>query len=197
MMRIESICLLAAAVLLGCANPPSPPSLHSLAAEAPQAATAGASERPNYQAVIAQVGVPESVDRPQLIVQRGGSIELVDSERWAEPLKRAIPRLLAADLMQRLDGVTVWSMPGTGPTRPDARISVEINRFESLLGKESAIEALWLIRAGGVERSGRTVAQTPASSNGYDALVAAHRAGLLQVSRDIAQALRLLVAAAP
>jgi uncharacterized lipoprotein YmbA len=195
MMRIASICLLAAAVLLGCASPPTPPSLHSLAAE-PQAPTAAASERPAYQAVIAQVGVPESVDRPQLIVQRGGSIELVDSERWAEPLKRAIPRLLAADLMQRLDGVTVWSMPGTGPAQPDARISVEINRFESQLGKASAIEALWLIRAGGVERSGRTIAQTPASSNGYDALVEAHRKGLLQVSRDIAQALRPLVTAA-
>ena len=195
-MRSARILLLAAMALTGCASPGPPPSLHSLAAAAPQATAGRASDESTYQAVIAQVGVPESVDRPQLIVQRGGSIELVESERWAEPLKRAIPRLLAADLMQRLDHVTVWSMPGAGPTRPDARISVEINRFESEIGKASVIEALWLIRAGTVERSGRTIAQTPADTNSYDALVAAHRASLLQLSRDIAQALRPLVAAA-
>jgi len=189
--------LLAAAAVAGCAGAPPPaPHLHSLAVEAPQGPARESSAERGYQAVIAQVAVPESVDRPQLIVQSSGGVELIEGERWTEPLKRAIPRLLAADLMQRLDGVTVWSMAGAGPARPDARISVEINRFVSQLGRESVIEALWLVRAGEVERSGRTVARTPVQGNGYDALVEAHRTGLDKVSADIAAALRPLAAQA-
>jgi hypothetical protein len=40
------------------------------------------------------------------------------------------------------------------------------------------------------------VAQTPVRGSSYEALVEAHRAGLRQLSRDIAAALRPLVAGA-
>jgi uncharacterized lipoprotein YmbA len=195
-MKKRPFSLLVALILVGCMGTAPAPRLHSLAAGAAPEPLREASSARGYQVVIAQVGVPESVDRPQLLVQHERAVDLVEGERWAEPLRRAIPRLLAADLMQQLDGVTVWSIAGAGPTKPDARLSIEISRFESQLGRESVIEALWLVRAGGTERSGRTVARTPVRSGGYDALVEAHRIGLRELSRDIGAALAPLVASA-
>jgi hypothetical protein len=44
--------------------------------------------------------------------------------------------------------------------------------------------------AGGVTRSGRTVAQEAAQSDSYDALAAAHSRALARMSGDIAAAIR-------
>jgi len=76
---------------------------------------------------------------------------------------------------------------------PDYRVTINIQRFESVPGKSVLVEALWVVRksAGGAAQSGRTLASEPVSGNGFDVLAAAHSRALAKVSSDIAAAVRV------
>jgi uncharacterized lipoprotein YmbA len=181
-------------ILGGCARSPTP-ALHALSplAEAPAAATAAHQGR-QLRIVIAATTIPQSVDRPQLIVEaRHGGLAVLDAERWAEPLKRAIPRTLAHYLSADLNDAIVWSAGTAAPARPDARIMLEVARWHSALGRYAAIDVLWTVRAANGEQSGRTVTAVEVAGAGYDDLIAAHRVGLQRVGRDLAAAVRAVV----
>jgi uncharacterized lipoprotein YmbA len=184
-VRGLTIVLVGLALLAGCARSPAP-TLHALL---PQAHEPPATTRDDgrLRIVIATTLVPQSIDRPQLLVQdaRGG-LTLADGERWAEPLKRAIPRALAYYLSADLDGAIVWSAGSAAPARADARILLEVTRWESVLGRHAASDVLWTVRTANGEHSGRTTTDVPVQGSDYAALVAAHRDALRRVSRDIA-----------
>ncbi|MCC6533289.1 MAG: membrane integrity-associated transporter subunit PqiC [Burkholderiales bacterium] len=178
--------------LAGCARSPLP-TLHALAPPDVEIASTPTNGE-QLRIVIVSIAVPQSVDRPQLVVETGhGRVAQLDHERWAEPLKRAIPRTLAAQLARELGGdAIVWSSPVAAPSRPDFRILLDVTRWQSTPGAETVLDALWTLRGGEVERSGRTLATTPVSGEGHAALVEAHRLGLRALSRDIAQAVRAI-----
>lgn len=146
-----------------------------------------------YRVAVGPVTVPDIVDRPQLVVRLAPNrVELLEQHRWAEPLKSAIPRVIAADLT-RLLGAEV----STESRRMDAEyhVRIEIGTFESLPGEAVALDALWSVRprAAGATRSGRTALRVATDGPGYEALAAAHAGALAQLSRDVAAAIRLAV----
>src|SRR5436190_23661299 len=52
---------------------------------------------------VAAVAVPEAVDRTSMVVRTGpNQVDIDDLHRWAEPLKSAIPRALAANLAREI-----------------------------------------------------------------------------------------------
>jgi uncharacterized lipoprotein YmbA len=75
---------------------------------------------------------------------------------------------------------------------PDYRVTIDVQRFESVRGQAATLEAVWTVRktAGGAIRSGRAVAREPVRGQGYDELEAAHSRALEKVSTDIAAAIR-------
>ena len=75
---------------------------------------------------------------------------------------------------------------------PDYRVTIEVQRFESIQGQAAVVEAVWTVRktAVGVIRSGRTVAREPVQGQGFDALAAAHSQAIAKMSGDIAAAIR-------
>ena len=75
---------------------------------------------------------------------------------------------------------------------PDYRVTIDVQRFESVPGNAATLEAVWTVRktVGGEIRSGRTVAREPVQGQSYDALAAAHSQALAQMSTDIATAIR-------
>lgn len=181
-----------AALLYGCAHSPVP-NEHTLlsAADNEPVSSAGAA---SASVVIASCVVPASIDRPQLVLTTPqGERRIVDGERWSEPLKRAIPRAVARTLMARLPGVAVWSSGAAGPSRPDAKLDLEIVEWRAEPGGLVYVDLLWHLRRGDETRTGRAQSQQRVAGSSYPALITAQRAALTAVSEDIATALRELL----
>jgi uncharacterized lipoprotein YmbA len=184
--------VLAAAVLAtlaGCASAPKE-SFYTLSGPRtplPAAATSSLS------VFVGPVTVPESVDRTAMVLRTGPHrVDIDDASRWAEPLKSAIPRVLAETLMRELGTPRVMSSRGGTSSPVDFRVAVDIQRFESSLDEGATLDALWTVTAtkGGAPRSGRTTAQEAAASRDPQGVAAAHSRALERLARDIATALR-------
>jgi uncharacterized lipoprotein YmbA len=151
-----------------------------------------------YTVAIGPVAVPDIVDRPQFVLRTGANeVMVAEQARWAEPLKNEIPRVVADNLAQLLTGARVFAYADNGGLGADYRVTIDVQRFDSKLGDSILVDALWTIRtAKGAPKIGRTLAREAAGGAGYDALVIAHGRALAAVSRDIAEAVRALSAAA-
>lgn len=175
------IALLATLVLLGCSTPPRERFFTLDAPEPPVAAPDAAS------IAVGPVSVPEMVDRPQLVVRTTAhEVVLAEQARWAEPLKSAIARVVAANLAAEL-GMRLAGARSDA----DYRVTLDILRFDSGPGEAALIDAAWtVIGPKGVRRTGRSVVRQKAESKYYDGLAAAHSAALAAISKEIAAVIR-------
>ena len=143
--------------------------------------------------VVGPVTLPELVDRPQLVVRVAANrVAILESQRWAEPLKSEIPRVIAEDLGRLLGSSRVSSyLQHSGPDA-DCRVLLDIERFEASPGEAVSVDAVWSLRrgAGGTPETGRSRVREPVRGEGYDALVAAYGRALLAVSADLARAVQ-------
>jgi uncharacterized lipoprotein YmbA len=156
--------------------------------------TAAADGSPPIHLAIAvgPVSIPPSVDRPQLVVQVApNQVTLDEFNRWASPLDDGVARAVAGDLAVLLGTSEVGVAPATGFV-PTHRVTIDVQRFDSIPGDSVLVEALWAVRptAGGDVRSGRTVAREAVQGKTIDAVAAAHSRALAKVSTDIAAAIR-------
>jgi uncharacterized lipoprotein YmbA len=177
---------LATALAAGCSTAPS--RFYSLASTA----TADGTAATPATVMVGPVTIPASVDQPEFVVQVAPNrVEVDEFNRWVAPLSDAIARAVAGDLVVLLGTPDVASAELTNFT-PDYRVTIDVQRFESVQGQAATIEAVWTVRknAGGQIRSGRTVAREPAQGQGFDALAAAHSQALAKMSGDIAAAIR-------
>ena len=175
-----------AVVVAGCTTAPS--RFYSLSS------TATADGMPAMPARVAvdPVTIPASVDQPEFVVQVAANRVQVDEfNRWVSPLGDPISRTVAGDLVALLGTPDVASGELANFT-PDYRVTIDVQRFESVQGQAATLEAVWTVRktAGGEIRSGRTVAREPVQGPSYDELAAAHSRALAKMSGDIAAAIR-------
>lgn len=167
--------LAAAAALLAaaCAGPAPKESFYVLSAPpAPAAATAR---------VTVKATVPEAVDRTAMVIRKGANeVDIDDANRWAEPLKSAVARVVAENLRREL-----------GATPGEVRVAVEVQRFDSSFAEGATLDALWTATpASGPARNGRTVTTEPAAGGGAAGIAAAHSKALQTLAAEIAGALR-------
>jgi uncharacterized lipoprotein YmbA len=142
--------------------------------------------------MVGPVTVPAAVDRPEFVVQVAPNRDEVDEfNRWVAPLNDAIARAVAGNLVVLL-GTPDVATETLANFIPDYRVTIDVQRFESIQGQAAILEAVWNVRkmAGGQTRSGRTVAREPAQGQGFDALAAAHSRAIAKMSADIAAAIR-------
>lgn len=179
-----------AGLLAGCASTP-PERYYRLVAAGDAPAPAAA--RPSLPAVaVAAVSVPEIVDRPQFVTLGPGSeVRLSEQHRWAEPLKLAIGRLVAARLAVALGGALVTAYPAEPAAQTAWRVSLDVQRFDSEPGVAARTAVLWTLRrlADGQQRSGRSEIRTVPADASHDALAAAHASALVRIADEIALAL--------
>jgi uncharacterized lipoprotein YmbA len=146
--------------------------------------------------LVGPVSLPPSVDRPQFVVQVAPNrVDVDEFHRWAAPLNDSVARAVAGDLATLLGTPDV----AVGPLAnfdPDYRVTINIQRFESVQGESAVVDAVWVVRkaAGGEARSGRTIAREAAQDKGFDALAGAYSRALAKVSSDIAAAIRAAAA---
>jgi uncharacterized lipoprotein YmbA len=180
-------------LLAGCLASPKE-SFYTLSAPA-RAATGSPAASPDNSLAIAvgPVVVPESVDRTPMVVRTTANrVDIDDFHRWAEPLKTAIPRVLAENLSREL-GTARVTASRVATTAVDYRVAVEIQRFDSSFTEGATLDALWTItssKSGAAPRTGRTTITVPASSPDHAGIAAAHSQAVAKLAVDVAAALR-------
>lgn len=195
MTRALATLALGASLLAGCASSPAP-NHHALVDDARHAAQMHAKpDAARTVIVIVGCSVPASVDRPQLVVSgTDGQTRIVDTERWIEPLREAVPRAVARTLSARLDETVVWRNVAWAPSRPDVRLALDVVEWASVPGALAAVGIAWHVRRGSTSVSGEARAQAHPVDASYAALVAAHREALeaasVQLSEHLARVLR-------
>ena len=186
--RLLSIALIAAAAA-GCASSP-PTRFYTLSSMA----TAGDGAVVSGGVLVGPVTIPTGVDRPEFLAQVAPNrVEIEDFERWAAPLYDSIGRVIAGDLAVLLKTPDVAVAPLANFV-PAYRVTISVQRFESVPGDSALIEAVWTVRksTGDDTRSGRTVARETVQGKDFAALAAAHSRALAKVSTDIAAAIRAM-----
>lgn len=185
------VCGLSGLVLLGgCGRSPQT-TFYTLT---PLVAEATTPRVPGPGIAIASVTLPELVDRPQLVVPDAGTrVAILETQRWAEPLKSALPRLLAENISRLMNSDRVSAYPQHAANSADYRLFVDIQRFEQA-GSTVLVDALWEIRSakGAKPVTGRSKLVEPVSSADYEAVVAGYSRAVAALSKEIAQSLRSL-----
>jgi uncharacterized protein len=184
-----------AAVAVGC-GASAPAHFYTLSSTA---TAVGGAPAAHTAVLVGPVSVPASVDQPQFTVQVAPNrVEMDEFNRWAAPLSDSIARAVAGDLAALLGTPDVATAP-LANFKPAYRVTIDVQRFDSLKGEAALVEAVWAVRktADGETRSGRTVAREAVQGEGFDALAAAHSRALATMSADIAAAIRTEAAAQP
>jgi len=177
------------AILAGCASAPKE-QFYTLSNGAADRASLPAGD---YAVAVGPVYVPEVVDRPHLVLRvRGSEVRISEQVRWAEPLKEGIARAVATNLARDLQNGRVSPRATPGAGEADYRVIVDVQHFDSVLGKAATIEVMWTVRRvkDGEVRTGRMTAREAVADNSYEELVAAHARALADVSRSIAETIR-------
>lgn len=178
-------CLAATALLSACAG--APPARHiTLDDGRPQ--VAGSSPAPSI--AVTRANVPERIDRPQLVLRTAGNqVTLSERYRWAEPLRQAIPRVIADDLGELLDSSQVVALPAGG-FDADFKLTLDFQRLEAVPDQGVDVDVLWRIeQRDGMVYVGRSSFRQPVSGEAVDplVLVAAQRQDLRRVAAGIAR----------
>ena len=180
-----------AMVLAACASTDSD-HFYTLGGSAAGAAVpaAAASAEKVYIEMLA-VNVPAQVKRKQLVTTGGaGQVDMLEHHRWIGPLADEIGQALSQQVSARLGAIDVYRTPYPAGAAP-YRISTNIQRFESAPGAYALIDATWSVRRVGSEQvlTCRSVLREPVGQ-GYEALVAGHRAALAKLGDAMAAAVR-------
>ncbi|HET9063136.1 MAG TPA: ABC-type transport auxiliary lipoprotein family protein [Candidatus Binatia bacterium] len=123
----------------------------------------------SYGIVIAQVAVPAVVDRPQFVVQVAPNrVEIDEFNRWAAPLGETIADAVATDLGVRL-GTPNVATAMRASFAPTYRVTIDIQRFDSIAGEAAVLEAVWAVTtvASGRTLSGKTIARETLQERAY------------------------------
>ena len=111
----------------------------------------------------------------------------------ARPMQRLIQdtiRRALADELTRLLGARDIANVSADPSVPTFRIKVSVQRFESVLGKQATIEAVWTVRdASSPPLTCSTRAQHAAAGD-YEELVDAHQQALAELAKAIADGVK-------
>jgi uncharacterized lipoprotein YmbA len=161
-------------------------------AVAPPAFQGASSAKALPVVAVGPITLPDVVDRPQLVVQAGpNQVKILETKRWAEPLKSGIPRFMAREIGKQLASRRVFSYLEMTGAAADYRVLVDFSRFESLPGDAVTVEADWTIRhLGKTAGTGHSVIRQQIRGEGYDALVAAYSAALTELSAQVAGGLQ-------
>jgi len=138
------------------------------------------------------VTIPELVNRPQLVARLDEfRVDIMETRRWAEPLKEVLPRVIAEDVSCVLGLEGIASYPQPSADSADLRIFVDIQRFD-LEKSRVSLDAFWLIRDADnrLIDSGRSRLHESSKGSGYEGAAEAFSSAIYLVSRDIAERLK-------
>ena len=185
-----AIAAMLVALLCGCGSPPVQ-NYYVLTPLVASADPAGTSPGAAIAVFVDQAHLPEAVDRPQMLIAAGENrVTILEQQRWAEPLRAAIPQVIALNLARLVAGARVTTAQPIALPDDAWRLSLDVQRFESRPGDSVSIEIAWTLRRAATVKSGRSSARETVAGGGYDMIAIAHSRSLAAISREIAAALQ-------
>lgn len=178
----------------GCLSAPPRENFYTLSSEVPKTQTSDRATSAATSISVGPVNISELVDRPQLVIRTAANrVDILEQQRWAQPLKNEIARVVAENLGALLGSSEVTAYPNNAAVA-DYRIALTVQQFESIPGQTATIAALWTVRrADGKNVEGSMIVNEPlsaeASADNYEGLVKAHSRALAQLSRRIASSI--------
>jgi len=146
---------------------------------------------------IGPVQFPTFLDRPQIVTRSGtSSFNLSEFHRWGGQLDQDFLRVMAENLSFILSTNRVHIFPwGDQNDDPDYRISFVVHQFDGQLNESVLLNVTWTIRgqdSATALHAKRSRIRQPVSGKGYDAFVSAHSQALTELSREIAETIKIL-----
>ena len=185
--------IIAAAIIIGagCSTTP-PPNFYQL--QEPASTQLSGIER-GMAIGLGPINMASYLDRPQIVTWKTEhQLGLSEFNRWAEPLKESITRVIGVNLSNMLDTTRVYGIPRRGRNIPlEFRVEIDIPRFDGRLGGEALLVARWTL----YDRDDKdlltkvSIIKDPSGGEGYDKLIAAQNRTLQTLSREIADAIKV------
>lgn len=141
--------------------------------------------------LVEPVRLPGTVDRSQMVTRVGEhELRLNEFDRWAEPLDDHMTRVLAENLLARLDTLDVVPGPAVPGRKAEWSLEVRITHFELALDAPAELSARWTLRRHGNPMTrGATTATPSAPCADHAAMASAVSDALAEVSDAIAAAI--------
>ncbi len=192
-LLLFGLCLL---FILGCASSPKTRfyTLSSLpeGGKEPKKFTSGQ----GLVIVLGPIKFSEYLDRTEIVTRSSNNrISFSDFDAWASPLSEEFTRVLAENLSTLLstNSIIIYPRPKRSPV--DYQITVDVIRFDGSLGGDVSLIARWAI-FDGKERKLLTMRKSSiaeqSGAQGYEAMVAADSRALEKLSREIAEAIKIV-----
>ena len=186
---LPAVLLLALAIMLSACGTTQQTTFYTLGPVAAEQ-TAAASGGPKVS--VAAVTIPEFLDRPQLVLPgESPKVNIMETHRWAEPLKNAIPRIIADNLSGRLGADKVSYSPQYASIKSDYRVFVDIRQFGAKKGLVT-VEALITVKPatdGAAVITRRSLQTATFTGEGYGPMVEAYSSALDRLAGELADAL--------
>jgi uncharacterized lipoprotein YmbA len=137
------------------------------------------------------ITIPDIFDRPQIVTRpQPNRIDLAEFDRWGGDLNRDLSRVLAQNLMSRLNTDSILSHPWSSSDNPDFQVAVQVFRFDGEVGQVARLEGVWRLMDGaeGCELATHHFRfdESPAGS-GYPEFVSAMSRAVAKLSQEIAE----------
>jgi uncharacterized lipoprotein YmbA len=142
--------------------------------------------------LVGPISLPGQIDRPQLVVREGAyQVSISELERWAVPLKEALPELLARRLTTDSGHRRFVAMTSAAIVAPEARVSVDFTSFDVSRSDGARISAHWVYRSivANATTEGDGFAHADVTGTGYEGLIDALRRASLALADKIASKL--------
>jgi uncharacterized lipoprotein YmbA len=143
---------------------------------------------------IGPVEIAQYLDRPQIVTRVSpNELKLGDFDKWAEPLKDNVARVLVENVSTLLCTNPIVVFPWRGATMVDYRVEVEVLLLDGELGGNVSLVARWAIfdeerRNMLLNRKSRI--NEPTDGQSYKAFVSAQSRALGTLSEEIAEGIK-------
>ena len=143
---------------------------------------------------IGPVNMAPYLDRPQIVTRAGNhKLELSEFNRWSEPLKSSVSRVIAVKLSNLLETTRVFLLPRHDKTIPlNFHVTIDIARFDGKLGGDANLTARWSLYDKNEKAIVTKVSIITEASGGesFEQLVGAENRTLEILSREIADVIK-------
>lgn len=176
-------------VLAGCGS--APDRFYTLMPDARSGSRPAATAAVERVVVVGPVTVPAMLNQAQMVINQGGQqMDVREAERWAAPLKEEFTAALAARLEALLPQMAVAVHHQSAGIDAELRIQVDVSRFDLGPGRQTALDALWVVKGDdpAAERRGRTRLTLVAAGDDYQQLAQAQGRALDQLAEALAAA---------
>jgi uncharacterized lipoprotein YmbA len=173
------------AAMAGCASS-VPTRFHTLLPAATGAPGAGSAPDVRFDLAVT---VPAQVDQPQIVLRLpDDTMTALEQDRWVAPL----PDEIRGAVRQRIDLALSGLPTTTAAPVPPWRITLDVQRFDSMLGRAVRVQASWTLQppSGSAPPLRCQAAIERRVGDSVASVTAGHRAAFEQLGDAISQALK-------